>query len=104
MKAFEDVTVVRAANIYFDGKVTSRTIEFANGEKKSLGIMQPGDYRFETAQKELMEIQSGEIEFRNAGESEWQTVRGGGAFEVLAESYFDIKVHQVTDYCCSYLD
>jgi len=34
MAQFENVTVVKAANIYFDGKVTSRTVLFADGTKK----------------------------------------------------------------------
>ncbi len=33
---FKNVTVVKAANVYFDGKVTSRTILFENGERKTL--------------------------------------------------------------------
>jgi hypothetical protein len=39
MDQFEKVTIVKKANIYFDGKVTSRTVLFENGEKKTLGIM-----------------------------------------------------------------
>ena len=31
-------------NIYFDGNVTSRTVVFENGEKKTLGIMLKGEY------------------------------------------------------------
>ena len=36
MEQFEKVTVVKKANIYFDGNVTSRTVIFENGEKKPL--------------------------------------------------------------------
>jgi uncharacterized protein YaiE (UPF0345 family) len=42
MSTFENVTIVKAANVYFDGKVTSRTIKFDDGSTKSLGLMQPG--------------------------------------------------------------
>jgi len=59
MSVFEHVTVTREANIYFDGKVTSRTITFADGTTKTLGIIQPGEYTFTTAAAELMEIISG---------------------------------------------
>jgi len=38
------VAIVKKANIYYDGKVTSRTIEFEDGSVKSLGIMLPGEY------------------------------------------------------------
>ena len=44
MSSFENVEVIKAANIYFDGKVTSRVVQFADGSKKTLGIMMPGEY------------------------------------------------------------
>ena len=46
MSEFDNVTVVKEANVYFDGKVVSRTVLFADGSKKTLGIMQPGVYEF----------------------------------------------------------
>ena len=49
MSEFNNVTVVREANVYFDGGVTSRTVLFADGSKKTLGIMLPGEYEFGTA-------------------------------------------------------
>jgi hypothetical protein len=104
MSSFENVTVERLANIYFDGKVTSRTVIFADGEKKTLGIMMPGDYRFDTAKKELMEIQAGAVSVLLPGEEQWRDIKGGESFEVPANAAFDIKVSEVTDYCCSYLD
>lgn len=104
MSSFDNVTIERLANVYFDGKVTSRTVIFPSGEKKTLGIMMPGDYRFDTAKKELMEIQAGSVSVLLPGSDEWHTVSGGESFEVPANSAFDIKVGEVTDYCCSYLD
>ncbi|WNO10244.1 pyrimidine/purine nucleoside phosphorylase [Teredinibacter sp. KSP-S5-2] len=103
MAQFENVTVTKAANIYFDGKVTSRKIEFANGEIKTLGIMMPGEYTFGTEAAELMEIQSGSVSILLKGETKWQEIKGGESFNVEANSSFDIKVNEVTDYCCSYL-
>jgi hypothetical protein len=38
---FKNVTVIKKANVYFDGKVTSRTVIFPDGSKKTLGIMFP---------------------------------------------------------------
>ena len=99
---FNNVNIVKKANIYFDGKVTSRTVLFANGEKKTLGIMLPGDYEFGTDQAELMEIQSGLVEVLLPGESVWRSIQGGENFEVPAQAKFGIKVKEVTDYCCSY--
>ena len=104
MSKFFNVTVVKAANIYFDGKVTSRVVEFESGEVKTLGIMLPGEYRFSTAKKEIMEILSGRVEILLPGSDTWENIVGGQSFEVPANAAFDIKVLEVTDYCCSYLD
>ncbi len=103
MSEFKNVTVVKKANVYFDGKVTSRTVLFPGGEKKTLGIMLPGDYEFDTAKKELMEILAGDLEILLPGEKKWKTVRGGESFEVPPKSSFKLKIKSVTDYCCSYL-
>ncbi|MFA6698745.1 MAG: pyrimidine/purine nucleoside phosphorylase [Thiomicrospira sp.] len=99
---FENVTVVKQANVYFDGKVTSRTVKFADGTRKTLGIMMPGDYEFGTDENELMEIMAGEVEVLLPGQTAWQTITGGQSFEVPANAKFGIKVKSVTDYCCSY--
>lgn len=61
MSEFTNVTVTREANVYFDGKVTSRKVTFADGSYKTLGIMMPGDYTFGTEKAELMEIMTGEL-------------------------------------------
>lgn len=104
MNEFENVSVVKAANIYFDGRVISRTLRFPNGERKTLGIMQAGDYRFDTGKRELMEILSGDVEVRLPGEDRWHRHGAGETFEVAANATFDIRVLSLTDYCCSYLD
>ncbi len=102
MSKFENVTVVKEANIYYDGKVTSRTVEFADGSVKSLGIMLPGEYTFNTADREIMEMMSGEIDVKLPGE-EYKTLQTPETFEVPANSSFDLKIKTVTDYCCSYI-
>ena len=104
MSSFDNVSIVRNANIYFDGQVTSRTVQFDNGEKKTLGIMLPGEYRFNTDSRELMEIQQGDVTVKLADQDQWTNYPSGSSFEVPAGSAFDIKVNGVTDYCCSYLD
>jgi len=101
MSKFTNVSVTKAANIYFDGKVTSRTVHFDDGSRKTLGIMQMGDYEFGTSERELMEILSGELEYKLAG-ADWKSVKGGDSFEVPANSKFQLKVKKITDYCCSY--
>ena len=103
MLEFNNVTVTMKANVYFDGKVTSRTITFADGTKKTLGIMLPGEYTFTTDAKELMEILAGSMQVRLAGSEEWRTYQGGMAFEVPGKSSFDLQVSTLADYCCSFL-
>ncbi|MFA7384537.1 MAG: hypothetical protein A2512_02685 [Deltaproteobacteria bacterium RIFOXYD12_FULL_56_24] len=103
MPEFNNVSIVKKANVYFDGKVTSRTVVFADGSQKTLGIMLPGEYEFNTADKELMEIMAGELEVFLPGASGWQTVKGGEAFEVPAHAKFELKVKALTDYCCSFI-
>jgi purine/pyrimidine-nucleoside phosphorylase len=103
MDRFDNVTVVKKANVYFDGKVTSRTVIFESGEKKTLGIMMPGEYEFGTAEKELMEILAGKLDVLLPGSTEWVTFEGGQTFEVAAESKFKLVVKELTDYCCSYI-
>ncbi|SMN02102.1 FIG074102: hypothetical protein [uncultured Candidatus Thioglobus sp.] len=102
MSNFENVTVVKKANIYFDGKVTSREVQFTDGSKKTLGIMLPGEYEFNTDDNELVEIQAGEMDVLLPNESEWQTFTQGMSFEVPKNSTFKLVVKEVTDYCCSY--
>ena len=103
MSEFENVTVVKAASIYFEGKVTSRTVLFADGTKKTLGIMMSGEYEFGTELAEIMEIMSGQVSVLLPGKTEWQSIPDGGSFNVPANSKFGIKVNTIADYCCSYI-
>lgn len=99
---FTNVTVVKKANIYFGGNVASHTVLFADGSKKTLGVMQPGEYEFSTGAAEIMEILSGALEWQMKGESIWRKVVGGESFDVPANSIFIMKVPVVTGYCCSF--
>lgn len=103
MSQFEQVSVIKDANVYFDGQVTSRTLKFADGSTKTLGIMLPGLYEFSTGDRELMEIYSGRLELRLSAGDEWQMINGGEEFEVAANSKFSVKVLELTDYCCSFI-
>jgi purine/pyrimidine-nucleoside phosphorylase len=102
MSEFKNVTVVKKANIYFNGNVTSRTVLFQDGSRKTLGIMLPGNYEFGTSEKEIMEILAGDLDVVLPGETTWRTVNAGGRFEVPAGAKFGLKVRSITDYCCSY--
>lgn len=103
MSEFSNVTISKKANVYFDGKVTSRVVTFPDGSLKTLGIMLPGEYEFGTEEKELMEITAGELEVLLSETEGWKTIKGGEEFTVAAKSKFNLKVKIVTDYCCSYI-
>ncbi len=102
MSKIENATIVKAANIYYDGKVTSRTVELSDGTTQSLGIMLPGEYTFGTNEAEIMEMLSGELDIKLPNE-EWKTLNTPETFNVPANSSFDLKIKTVTDYCCSYI-
>lgn len=103
-ETFENVTLIKKANVYFGGQVTSRTVQFTDGSKKTLGFMQAGDYEFGTEAPELMEILGGAIEVKLAGSDAWNTYREGQSFEVEGNTKFSLKVPEGgADYCCTYL-
>ncbi len=103
MSEFSGVTVVREANVYFGGKVASRTVLFPDGSKKTLGFMQSGSYSFDTSVPERMEIVGGELDVLLPGSTHWKTIKAGESFEVPAKAKFDLVVKTFADYCCSYL-
>jgi uncharacterized protein YaiE (UPF0345 family) len=99
---FENVDVVKEANVYFDGKVTSRTIYFKEGIRKTLGFMLAGEYEFGTAAEECMEVLGGEMDICLPGETDFTTYKKGESFIVPADSKFKVIVKNYSDYCCSY--
>lgn len=103
MEQFQNVTVIKKANVYFEGKVTSRAVLFADGSKKTLGIMLPGEYEFGTEAAENMEMLGGEMDVLLPGQDQWRTFKEGESFDVPANSRFKLKVPVVVDYCCSYV-
>lgn len=104
MAEFSNVTVVKKANIYFGGQVASFTVLFSDGSKKTLGVMQAGEYEFSTGAAEKMEIMSGKLAWQMKGDSAWNEVTGGQSFDVPANSTFVMKVATVSDYCCSFIN
>jgi uncharacterized protein YaiE (UPF0345 family) len=102
---FQNVTAVAKANIYFDGKVVSHSILFADGSKKTLGLIYPGKFHFGTDKAERMEIVAGACEVKLDGQSAMNPYGAGQAFDVPAKSGFDIEVKSgICEYICSFLD
>jgi uncharacterized protein YaiE (UPF0345 family) len=104
MSELNDVTVVREANVYFEGKVTSRTVLFADGTRQTLGFMMAGEYSFDTGVAEGMELIGGAMEVLLPGSTGWVTVKAGESFDVPANTTFDLVVKDYADYCCSYAE
>lgn len=103
MSEFNNVSVVKKANVYFGGNVSSRTIRFADGSVKTLGFMLPGEYTFNTADAEVMDIIDGELDVLLPGAEQWQAIKGGESFDVPANAQFTVKINAPTDYCCSFI-
>ena len=100
---FENVSVNCKANIYFEGKVVSHAIEFQDGTRKTFGLIFPGNYSFDTATTERMEIHAGTCNVKLPGDDTWETYDAGSAFNVPANARFEISVDEGTaEYICSY--
>jgi len=99
---FKNAEIKKKANIYDGGKVTSRTIITAEGENKTLGIMQTGVYHFGTEAPERMEVLGGLCRVLLEGASEWQNFKTGESFHVGGNSSFDIEVIELLDYICHF--
>ena len=101
---FANVTVITKANIYFAGKVVSHTVQFADGSKKTIGLIYPGTFHFGTQATERMEISAGNCRVKLAGQANWKDYAAGQFFEVPTNSGFDIEVKAgICEYICSFL-
>jgi hypothetical protein len=103
---FADVTVVTKANVYFDGNVVSHTVLFADGAKKTLGLIRPGSYHFGTKAAERMEIIAGACQVSIDGTTAAKDYIAGTHFDVPADSGFTIAVAPkagLCEYICSFL-
>ncbi|WP_413538843.1 pyrimidine/purine nucleoside phosphorylase [Enterococcus malodoratus] len=100
---FENAKVEAKANIYFDGKVTSRTLHLENGEAVTLGFMLEGSYTFNTQKKEIMKVTQGAMTVLLPNEESWKTVSENEEFIVPANSAFLVKIEKYADYTCYYV-
>ncbi|PXX39790.1 pyrimidine/purine nucleoside phosphorylase [Undibacterium pigrum] len=100
---FDQVSVVKKANLYFDGKCVSHTVLFADGSKKTIGVIFPSSLVFNTAAAEIMELNAGKCRIRLKGETEWNTYEAGQQFNVPANSTFDIETIETLDYVCHFI-
>jgi hypothetical protein len=101
----DNISVTTKANVYFDGKCVSHGITFADGSKKSVGVILPGTLTFNTGVPEIMECVAGAGEYRLAGSGAWIKSFAGESFSVPANTQFDIRVAEGFDayhYICHF--
>ena len=104
MAKYENVDVDKLANIYFKGNVISRNIFLQDGSRKTLGVMLPGKYEFNTDARELMEVTSGKLNFKIQNDIEWTLIKDGMDFNIPKNSSFKVEVLELVNYICSYFE
>ena len=102
MAQFDNVSVKKKANVYFDGKCVSHTVLLPNGTRSTIGVIFPSSLTFNTAAPELMEINIGSCKVRLKGEEGWKIYGAGEKFTVPGNSSFDIEVTEMLDYVCHF--
>ena len=88
-------------NEYFEGKVKSMVVDSSEG-KKTVGVIESGEYEFNTDSKETMTIVSGAMSVFLPEYNEWEDFGTGSSFDVPAKSTFKVKVAEDTAYLCEY--
>ena len=104
MDNYKNVDVDKLANIYFEGKVISRNIFLKDGSKKTLGVMLPGEYEFNTESRELMEIISGKLNLKLQNDKDWKSIKVWMYFNISKNSSFKVEVLELVNYICSYFN
>ena len=100
--SFKNVEVKKQANVYHEGRVTSRTVITPQGEMKTLGVMLPGTYRFSTQAPETIDVTQGHCRVKLADRQTWESYQAGQSFNVPANSHFEIEVVDLLDYVCHF--
>ena len=98
----DGVSVTTKANVYFDGKCVSHGITFADGTKKSVGVILPATLTFNTGAPEIMECVAGACEYKLAGSDTWVKSGPGESFSIPGNSSFDIRVTDAYHYICHF--
>jgi len=102
MSQFDNVSVIKQGNVYFDGKCVSHTVLFADGTRKTLGVIQPSTLTFNVGVPEIMEITSGSCRVKIGDAGEFTTYAAGTQFSLEENSKFTMEATEVVNYVCSY--
>ena len=102
MSQYDNVSVVKKANVYFDGKCVSHTVVLADGTKKTVGVILPSSLTFNTGAPEIMEVLAGQCRVTLADAPASQTYEAGQSFNVPGNSRFTIEVTDTLHYVCHF--
>lgn len=103
MSQFDNVSVIKKANVFFDGKCVSHTILLPDGTRKTIGVILPGSQlTFNVSTPEKMEITSGTCQVKIMGETTAKTYTAGMQYSVAANSGFEIHAQDTVHYVCSF--
>jgi len=99
----DNVSVGTKANVFFNGQCVSHSVYFADGSRKTVGVILPGSQlTFNVSTPELMEITSGQCAVKLAGEAAFGVYTAGMSFRVAAGSSFEIHAKDEVNYVCSF--
>ena len=101
MSQLDNVSVIKKANVYFDGKCVSHSVQLADGSRKSVGVILPSKLTFNTGAPEIMEIVEGRCHVTLPG-GEPRAYGAGERFNVPANSWFDIEALETLHYVCHF--
>src|SRR4030067_2889370 len=87
---FNNVSVVKIGNVFFDGKCVSRSVLFPDGTTKTGGVILPSTPTFNVGAPELMEITSGTCRVKIGDEIGFKNYAAGDKFSVPANGKFVI--------------
>ena len=102
MSQFDNVSVIKKSNVFFDGKCVSHSVLFNDGTRKTVGVILPGTLTFNVGVPEVMEITSGTCRVKIGAEPDFTTYTAGSRFSVPADGSFVIQADEVVDYVCSF--
>ena len=101
MSQFDNVSVVKKSNVFFDGKCVSHSVLFKDGTRKTVGVILPSTLTFNVGVPEVMEITSGTCRVK-IGDGEFENYAAGSQFSVPANGSFVIEAAEAVDYVCSF--
>lgn len=88
-------------NEYFGGKVKSIAFQTAT-LPATVGVMEVGEYEFDTEKKETVTVVSGALTVKLPGSEDWHMFSAGSTFVVPAKQKFHLRVAEESAYLCTY--